>query len=272
MATCTNWFYSEDQDGDYIFGAVAIYRAIGGSWVWVINKGIDKEYGVSTELEVGGIYKAVPDYDREGYTTPKDQKWTACDKDITLVYEKILTTCTQSFTANSNVGELPFTPQLLLYIGYEEQPWTLVGTWNLPADVEDLTIGTVYTARPIIPSSYTGDDFTAPEAVTFTACESAINFVYTSEIDKNGGVYTVLHNVVSTNLKAVGWAQYTPALPLLEVEFLSGSLYLYYYVPKSIYEGLMMAVSKGYYFWLFIRCKTFDCSGGDIPYAYKRLR
>jgi hypothetical protein len=178
-------------------------------------------------------------------------------------------TCTQSFTANSNVGELPFTPAMYLYKGSAIDPTKLLGAWDIPADI-DLTIGSTYTAYPTIPSSYKGDEFTAPNEVTFTACEETINFVYA--VEQNGGVYTILIPVVSTNLKAVGWSYFAPTIQLLEVEFLSGSLYLYYDVPGEVFYGLLLAPSKGFYFWLYIRCKTFDCSGGDIPYAYKRLR
>jgi expansin (peptidoglycan-binding protein) len=85
------------------------------------------------------------------------------------------------------------------------------------------------------------------------------------------GVYTNLVPVVSSNLKAAGWVQHQK-WPLLEIEFLSDSLYLYINVPKSAYDELMAAPSKGKYFWANIRCKTTDCSGGDIPYQYYKLR
>ena len=86
------------------------------------------------------------------------------------------------------------------------------------------------------------------------------------------GVYTDLVPVVSSNLKAAGWVLYGGWLELLEVEFLSGSLYMYLHVPESVYDGLMAASSKGRYFWANIRCKTPSCTGGDIPYNYYKLR
>lgn len=215
-----------------------------------------------------GTHEAIAE-NVDGWIAPDSILFEACTIPIVFVYT-ISETCTQSFTASSNVGEPPFTPQVLIYIGYVEQPWTLVGAWNLPAEVEDLEIDTVYTARPIVPSSYTEDDFTAPEAVTFTACTDTIDFAFSAET--NGGVNTVLIPVVSTNLKAVGWSYFAPTIQLLEVEFLSGSLYLYFDVPGEIFYGLLLAPSKGFYFWLYIRCKTFDCSGGDIPYQYVKLR
>jgi len=200
------------------------------------------------------------------------ENWTG-QRDIALfVVSAPPTTCTQSFTASASIGELPFTPGLYLFEGDIADPNKLIGAWDIPAEVPNLTTGNTYTAYPTIPSSYTKDDFTVPKEVTFTACTGTIDFVYTKTEDTNGGVYTVLIPVVSTNLKAVGWAHLPTGLDVLEVEFLSGSLYLYYDVPEEIFYGLLTAPSKGFYFWLYIRCKTFDCSGGDIPYAYKKLR
>lgn len=92
MASCTNWFRAEDQDGNFMRGGVKIYEWSGGSWVWLINKYIDAAFGVSTTLTDGNTYKAVSDTDHSGYITPRDQTWTACDKDITLVYKKIICT------------------------------------------------------------------------------------------------------------------------------------------------------------------------------------
>ncbi len=56
--------------------------------------------------------------------------------------------------------------------------------------------------------------------------------------------------VSSSNLASVG---YDPARWLLEIEFLSGSVYQYSSVPASVYQGLMAAVSHGSYFHAHIR-------------------
>jgi len=77
------------------------------------------------------------------------------------------------------------------------------------------------------------------------------------------GVYTDLVPVVSSNLKAAGWAEWY-GVGLLEIEFLSGSLYLYEMVPEAVYARLMRAPSKGGFFWWRIRRGT--------RYAYTRLR
>lgn len=50
--------------------------------------------------------------------------------------------------------------------------------------------------------------------------------------------------VQSSNLASVG---YDPATATLEVEFLNGSVYQYFGVPESVYEGLLNAPSKGSY-------------------------
>jgi len=76
------------------------------------------------------------------------------------------------------------------------------------------------------------------------------------------GVVTDTVPVVSSNLKAAGWAADFGGV--LEIEFLSGSLYLYQHVPKSEYDGLMAAPSKGKYFWANIRKGT--------PYTHYKLR
>lgn len=51
--------------------------------------------------------------------------------------------------------------------------------------------------------------------------------------------------VVSSNIRSVGYEANTETL---EVEFTSGSVYQYFDVPESEYEGLMNAASKGKYF------------------------
>jgi hypothetical protein len=51
--------------------------------------------------------------------------------------------------------------------------------------------------------------------------------------------------VQSSNILSVG---YDAGAGTLEVEFTSGSVYQYFDVPESEYEGLMNAGSKGRYF------------------------
>jgi hypothetical protein len=77
------------------------------------------------------------------------------------------------------------------------------------------------------------------------------------------GVYTDTVPVVSSNLKAAGWILWGGSWELLEIEFLSGSLYVYTYVPESVYNSLLIAPSKGKYFWQYVR---------RAGYAYYKLR
>ena len=50
--------------------------------------------------------------------------------------------------------------------------------------------------------------------------------------------------VNSSNLRSVG---YNPMTETLTIQFHSGHVYEYYYVPQHVYEGLMFASSKGKY-------------------------
>ena len=52
-------------------------------------------------------------------------------------------------------------------------------------------------------------------------------------------------SVTSSNLASVG---YDPATQTLEIEFHHGGVYQYFDVPSSIYDGLVVASSKGQYF------------------------
>jgi len=56
--------------------------------------------------------------------------------------------------------------------------------------------------------------------------------------------------VSSSNILAVG---YDPAEKILEIEFHSGSVYQYFEVPASQYQGLLGARSKGRYFSRYIK-------------------
>jgi len=56
--------------------------------------------------------------------------------------------------------------------------------------------------------------------------------------------------VASANVTAVGYDE--PSLTL-EVHFSSGAIYQYFDLPRSTYDDLMNAPSKGQYFNLYIR-------------------
>ncbi len=52
-------------------------------------------------------------------------------------------------------------------------------------------------------------------------------------------------SVVSSEMSSVG---YHPPSGILEIEFKSGAIYQYFIVPKKIYDGLIVAESKGSFF------------------------
>jgi hypothetical protein len=56
--------------------------------------------------------------------------------------------------------------------------------------------------------------------------------------------------VVSSNIASIG---YEPTRPILEVEFLNGSIYQYFGVPQHLYLGLMNASSHGEYLDAYIK-------------------
>ena len=58
------------------------------------------------------------------------------------------------------------------------------------------------------------------------------------------------YSVVSSNISAVG---YDEQFETLEVEFLNGSIYQYYNVPRNLYEQLMQAGSKGRFLNTYIK-------------------
>jgi len=60
-------------------------------------------------------------------------------------------------------------------------------------------------------------------------------------------------SVISSNIASVGYED-----NVVEIEFNSLSVYQYFNVPKEIYEGLLIASSKGKYFNLFIKDK-YEC-------------
>lgn len=63
--------------------------------------------------------------------------------------------------------------------------------------------------------------------------------------------------VVSSNIVSIG---YDPDYMVLEIEFLSGSVYQFYDVPQSIYDGLMAADSHGKFLDIYIKKGGYRCS------------
>ena len=65
--------------------------------------------------------------------------------------------------------------------------------------------------------------------------------------------------VVSVNSSLLATIHYEAATALLRLEFRDGTFYRYFGVPSAVYEGLLLANSKGAYFNRHIR--------GAFPYA-----
>lgn len=63
-------------------------------------------------------------------------------------------------------------------------------------------------------------------------------------------MYMERQYVVSSNIASIG---YDPDNMVLEIEFLSGSVYQYYDVPQNIYDGLMAADSHGRFLATYIK-------------------
>jgi PKD repeat protein len=94
MATCTNWFWTKDQNGNTLPSNVraSIYLWKDSKWNLVGDAWIGPTSGDSLTLTADAKYKAVPITDFSGYITPTEQTWVACDNDITFVYKKIICT------------------------------------------------------------------------------------------------------------------------------------------------------------------------------------
>jgi hypothetical protein len=56
--------------------------------------------------------------------------------------------------------------------------------------------------------------------------------------------------VSSSNIASIG---YDASDMILEVEFLNGTIYQYYDVPQSVYDGLMSASSHGSYLDAYVK-------------------
>lgn len=67
-------------------------------------------------------------------------------------------------------------------------------------------------------------------------------------------------SVLSSNLKTVGYDSKTK---ILEIEFHNGTIYQYFNVPETIFNGLMSANSKGSYF---------DSHIKKVPFQYRKVR
>ena len=117
-------------------------------------------YGIRVEIDAD-VYPGVWFSSIDGGNCPK------------LVITEAPTTCSQSFTASADTGTLPFNPYFNLYTGT-----TFVGQYQTPKNLT-LDLGDTYMAEPLVPDGQE-ENWTAPDNVTFVACTTAIDFVYTA--------------------------------------------------------------------------------------------
>jgi len=92
--TCSQWFWAEDEDGDFPpFGVeFVLKKRVSGEWEIVDTYSIPRR-GLSLTLDAGGRYEAVPLLDvayEDDWERPDDVAFTACEKDVTFVYKRIV--------------------------------------------------------------------------------------------------------------------------------------------------------------------------------------
>jgi len=87
MATCTEYYYAEDQDGnDLPFTAYFdLYHWSGSNWIYISTYTMSPGSLQSVPLWVGHKYKGVPE-SYSGWTTPDTLELYACDSDFKFVY------------------------------------------------------------------------------------------------------------------------------------------------------------------------------------------
>ena len=87
MATCNEYYYAEDQDGNDLPGTqqFMLYHKVGGSWVYVATYTMPPGSVQSLTLTKGDEYAGNPTV-LSGYTTPDPIELTACDRDFGFVY------------------------------------------------------------------------------------------------------------------------------------------------------------------------------------------
>lgn len=284
--TCTQWFWAEDEDGDYPpFDVIMVLKVLTADGYVVVDQYPIPASGLSLQLQDGVAYKSIPilDVSDEGdWERPNDVSFSGCRTDITFVYKRIVAAslcldgvgldywegnkaflkgCIRNIVTSDEIcvvfiypglsthQAIPSTESTIQYIYLKDTS----GDYDLAANSRYIPFENAgyYTVR-IIDVSGNCENWSGERDFTV--------FALTAEM---------IHvPVTSSNIKAIGWV----GPSTLEVEFLSGSLYRYYYVPLNVYMEMLEAPSKGKYFWANIRCKTHDCSGGNIPYPYLKLR
>ena len=87
-------------------------------------------------------------------------------------------------------------------------------------------------------------EYTTSNTSTFYRTNTQSNYKQTQPKPKNSRLNIERIRVKSSNIHSIG---YDSEFQILQIEFLNGSIYQYYDVPKYVYNELMQATSKGKY-------------------------
>lgn len=287
MANCNQWFWAEDEDGDYPpFNVIMVLKVRTGDGYEVVGQYDVPISGLKLELQAGVAYKAIPildTSDEDDWERPNDVSFTACKSDITFVYKRQAqaeSVYLDGVGIDYWVGNKAYLKGHIRNIVTSDEICVVFMYPGL--STHQAILSTKSTTQYIYLKDTSGDyDLAANERYipfdndgTYAVriidvsgnCED-----WSGERDLIGFTLTgdmMRVPVISSNIKSIGWID--PST--LEVEFLSGTIYRYYYVPLDIYMGMLEATSKGKYFWEHIRCKTQSCTGGNIPYPYLRIK
>lgn len=285
--SCGQWFWAEDEDGDYPpFDVIMVLKVRTGDGYEVVDQYAVPISGLKLTLQDGVAYKAIPILDtsnEDDWERPNDVSFTACKSDITFVYKR--------------KAQAPSVSLDSVGVDYWDGNKAHLKGW-----IRDIAASDEICVVFMYPG------FSTHHAILST--DSSIQYIYLKDTSgdydlaansryipfENDGLYTVRiidvsgnceHwsgerditlfaldgemvrvPVISSNIKSIGWM----SPETLEVEFISGAIYRYYFLPLNMYMEMLEAPSKGKYFWANIRCKTHDCSGGNIPYPYLRIK
>lgn len=284
--TCNQWFWAEDEDGNYPpVGPEFVLQKWDGSDYATIGYYSVPATGVRLDLVDGGIYKAIPILDtsyEDDWTRPRDVQFTSCKSDVTFVYTRKVSASLELDGVGIDywVGNKAYLKGHIRNIVTSDEICVVFMYPGL--STHQAILSTKSSTQYIYLKDTSGDyDLAANERYipfdndgTYAVriidvsgnCED-----WSGERDITGFTLTgdmMRVPVISSNIKSIGWID--PST--LEVEFLSGTIYRYYYVPLDIYMGMLEATSKGKYFWQHIRCKTQSCTGGNIPYPYLKIK
>lgn len=282
--TCSQWFWAEDEDGDYPpFNAEFVLLKWNGSEYIPFEYFSLPASGLRLVLVDDVKYKAIPILDtsyEDDWERPNDVEFTACGMDITFVYKQKASVYLDGVGIDYWVGNKAYLKGHIRNIVTSDEICVVFMYPGL--STHQAILSTKSTTQYIYLKDTSGDyDLAANERyIPFDNDGTyAVRIIDVSDNcedwsgERDLTVFTLEAEmirvpVISSNIKSIGWM----SPETLEVEFISGAIYRYYYLPLDVYVEMLEAPSKGKYFWKNIRCKTQDCSGGNIPYPYLKIK